>query len=55
MKILIINGSPKGDSSNTLKLTKAFVEGMGDHEIKEITVSKLNISACKGCFSLILF
>jgi len=51
MKILIINGSPKGDSSNTLKLTKAFVEGMGDHEIKEITVSKLNISACKGCFS----
>ena len=44
MKILIINGSPKG-FQQYLKLTKAFVEGMGDHEIKEITVSKLNISA----------
>jgi len=28
MKILVINGSPKGDASNSLKLTKAFLEGM---------------------------
>ena len=28
MKILLINGSPKGDRSNTLKLSKAFLEGV---------------------------
>lgn len=28
MKILAINGSPKGDRSNTWKLTKRFLEGM---------------------------
>jgi len=50
MKILIINGSPRGNSSNSLKLTRAFVEGMGDNETKEISVSRLNLSPCKGCF-----
>lgn len=50
MKILVINGSPKESSSNTMKLTRAFLEGMGDNDIKEISVSKLNLSACRGCF-----
>lgn len=50
MKILVINGSPKAKSSNSLKLAKAFLEGMGDNDVKEITVSRLNLSACKGCF-----
>jgi multimeric flavodoxin WrbA len=50
MKILVINGSPKGESSNSLKLTRAFLEGMGDNEIKEISVSRLNLLPCKGCF-----
>jgi len=39
MKILVINGSPKGDASNSLKLTKAFLEGMGDNDVREVTVS----------------
>lgn len=28
MKVLVINGSPKGDNSNTLKLTNALLEGI---------------------------
>lgn len=28
MKVLAINGSPKGNRSNTWKLTKRFLEGM---------------------------
>jgi len=50
MKILVINGSPRGEYSNSLKLTRAFLEGMGDNEVKEISVSKLNLLPCKGCF-----
>ncbi len=55
MKILVINGSPKGEKSNTLKLTKAFVEGISsqisDAEVHQLDVSKLNIKSCLGCFS----
>jgi len=50
MRILVINGSPRGEYSNSLKLTRAFLEGMGENEIKVITVSKLNLLPCKGCF-----
>jgi multimeric flavodoxin WrbA len=50
MKVLVINGSPRADSSNSMKLTKAFLEGMGDNDIKEISVSRLNLLPCKGCF-----
>lgn len=32
MKILVLNGSPKGERSNTLKLTKAFCEGIAEAE-----------------------
>lgn len=28
MKVLVINGSPKGNRSNTYKLAKAFLAGM---------------------------
>ncbi|MDE5768871.1 MAG: NAD(P)H-dependent oxidoreductase [Oscillospiraceae bacterium] len=27
MNILVLNGSPKGERSNTMKLTRAFLEG----------------------------
>jgi len=30
------NGSPKGDASNSLKLTKAFLEGMGDNDVRKL-------------------
>ncbi len=53
MKILIINGSPKGERSNSLQLARAFVEGMGTAVSTELSVadlSKMDIKACKGCF-----
>lgn len=54
MKILAINGSPKGPRSNTWQLTQAFLSGMGQAdktEIREIAVNRLNIRPCLGCFS----
>lgn len=50
MKILVINGSPRGKGSNSLKLTRAFLEGIGEHDVKEIGVSELTLLPCKGCF-----
>lgn len=51
MNILLINGSPKGVRSNTLRLSKAFIEGMGEQELRERHVSKMQIRSCLGCFS----
>ncbi len=55
MNILVINGSPKGERSNTYQLTKAFLAGMRESgesiELQELTVSQLNIRPCLGCFS----
>lgn len=50
MNVLVLNGSPKGKNSNTLKLTNAFVEGLGEIELKQIDVALKNIGGCKGCF-----
>ena len=59
MKILLINGSPKGKRSNSLKLAYNFIEGFkngctDDEEsisIDELHVASMNIAACKGCFA----
>ncbi len=54
MNILLINGSPKGDKSNTLRLANAFLEGICDtenHKVERLDISHLNIEACQGCFS----
>ena len=53
MKILIINGSPKGEKSNTIKLTNAFVDGLneaGENTVETAELGKLDIKACRGCF-----
>ena len=50
MKTLVINGSPRGEGSNTMNLTKAFLEGTGWTDVEVIDISKLNIQGCKGCF-----
>lgn len=57
MNILLINGSPKGERSNTLKLTNAFLEGVcctqKDHapEIERLNIAQMDIHSCLGCFS----
>ena len=59
MKIMVINGSPKGDNSNTMQLTRAFLDGVthavrergGEVEIETVQVSKQKIHPCLGCFS----
>lgn len=60
MNILAINGSPKGERSNTWRLTSAFMEGIGTHEksacaqppsIEILRTGDLDIKPCLGCFS----
>ena len=54
MNILVLNGSPKGERSNTLKLSKAFLEGFTQTQSADtdiVDVYKLNIRECLGCFA----
>lgn len=57
MKILVINGSPKGARSNTLQLTNAFLEGICEAQqnalpqIETLHISQMDIKSCQGCFS----
>lgn len=60
MKILAINGSPKGKRSNTWRLTSAFLEGITIQkenggaqapEIETLNIGSLNLKPCLGCFS----
>ncbi|NLI54817.1 MAG: flavodoxin family protein [Clostridiales bacterium] len=50
MKILVINGSPKGERSDTLKVTRAFVEGMGE-TFETIDSMRVNVKPCLGCYA----
>ena len=50
MKILVINGSPKGENSDTIKLTRAFLQGMGE-TAEIINTLKVNIKPCLGCLA----
>jgi len=55
VKVLVINGSPKGERSNTYQLTQAFLAGVGEGgeapETRVLTLSRMNIRPCAGCFS----
>lgn len=55
MNILVINGSPKGERSNTCQLTEAFLEGLREGgeaiETQKLMVSRMDIRPCLGCFS----
>lgn len=55
MNILIINGSPKGEKSNTFQITAAFIDGMqsalgGAFKAEQFNVSTAQIEHCRGCF-----
>lgn len=51
MEVLVINGSPKGEKSNSFKLTQAFLEGLNESDVRIAHLSQLKISNCQGCFS----
>ena len=59
MKILLMNGSPKGKRSNSLRLAYSFIEGLKKEytnkeenlSVDELHVAAMNIGACKGCFA----
>lgn len=56
MKVLLLNGSMRGNSSSSLKIAKAFVEGIvienGEDKTEVITVNLRDkkIEHCFGCF-----
>lgn len=54
MQILVINGSPKREKSDTFQITRAFLDGMNEvsqNDIKIINAIDKNIEYCSGCFS----
>ena len=54
MKILVFNGSPKRDLSDTMHITRAFLEGMESVSPQEKTVINVidkDIRYCRGCFA----
>ncbi|MBR7041731.1 MAG: flavodoxin family protein [Clostridia bacterium] len=54
MKILVLNGSPKRDKSDTMHITRAFLDGMkdaGEQDISVIHTVDSHIEYCTGCFS----
>ena len=54
MKILVFNGSPKRDKSDTMHITRAFLNGMKESEeqdIHEVNIIDMHINYCSGCFS----
>ena len=54
MKILVFNGSPKRDKSDTMYITRAFLDGMnesGTEDVHIIDVIDKHIEYCTGCFA----
>ena len=54
MKILVLNGSPKKESSDTLQITRTFLDGMqqtAPQEIQMLHVIDQHIEFCSGCLA----
>jgi multimeric flavodoxin WrbA len=52
MKVLVLNGSPKKDRSNTIQVTNAFVSGFPEGtEVRKINIYEKDIKPCMGCFA----
>jgi len=54
MKILVLNGSPKREKSDTMHITRAFLDGMKDAAPQEVNIVNIidrQIEFCTGCFT----
>lgn len=55
MKVLVVNGSPRVEKSNTIQLTNAVVEGIKtvhpDADVDVFDVKNMDIRPCIGCMS----
>ena len=54
MKILVLNGSPKRENSDTMHITRAFLDGMNDvapQDVTTIHAMDKHIKYCTGCFT----
>ncbi len=54
MRIMVLNGSPKRSASDTMHMTRAFLEGLnetGENTVRTIHVVDKHIKYCTGCFS----
>jgi len=54
MKILVLNGSPKRENSDTMHITRAFLDGMNDVAPQDVTTIHAidkHIEYCTGCFT----
>lgn len=54
MRILVFNGSPKGEKSDTMCITRAFLAGMqeaGEQQVKVVTAVDQHVEYCTGCFA----
>ncbi len=53
MKIAVFNGSPKRERSDTMHITRAFLDGMCEYAPQEMTLvnaADKRVEYCKGCF-----
>ena len=54
MKILVLNGSPKGDKSDTMHITRAFIDGINEAQCGDVHIINVidkHIEYCRGCFA----
>ena len=53
MKILSINGSPRGKNSNTHKMINEILSGAKSRgaEVENVFLSEMRIEYCRGCFA----
>ncbi|MCR5041295.1 MAG: flavodoxin family protein [Clostridia bacterium] len=54
MRIMVLNGSPKREKSDTLCITRAFLKGMqdaGEHQVNVLHAIDLHVEYCTGCFT----
>lgn len=54
MKVLVINGSPKRENSDTMHITRAFLAGMqevADVEMELLHAIDCRVAYCTGCFT----